>query len=172
MFFQMRICPWQNECMCCILKSMLLGRCKRHPKKDNFRKIYFFYCANVKWVWEVQMQWATILLQEIPLPPKKYVFTMPPSSESERCRRRWATDPTSPHPTFANCTQLALYTLNSWEKLGGKLFEFLFLLCRMYAAADLVLIWVLWPSLFLGGVAFLWPLHDRQHGGIVELRSG
>ena len=145
---------------------------KDTPKKIIFEKYIFSTVQTSSESEKCRCSGQQSFSRKYLSPPKKYVFTMPPSSESERCRRRWATDPTSPHPTFANCTQLALYTLNSWEKLGGKLFEFLFLLCRMYAAADLVLIWVLWPSLFLGGVAFLWPLHDRQHGGIVELRSG
>lgn len=69
--------------ICCFLSIKSEG-CMQQPH-TQFTKIHFFNCAAVKFVWEMQTQWAT--------------------------------DPKSPHPTFANCTEFYLHKIT--RKIGG-----------------------------------------------------
>ena len=107
-------------------------------------KEYFSYCAPVKLVWQMQTQRAT-----------------------------------DPKVTFANCTELDLRPWMPEKKWGGLVISYIFGHAKMYYDVDLPQIWVSWPHLCFWeenfeGMAFLWPLDDRQQeeerDGIVEPR--
>ena len=146
--FSMHLSSWSEKME--ILKKILfqLCTCQVLVWEDRCNKQqakeYFSYCAPVKLVWQMQTQRAT-----------------------------------DPKVTFANCTELDLRPWMPEKKWRGGVISYIFGHAKMYYDVDLPQIWVSWPHLCFWeenfeGMAFLWPLDDRQQeeerDGIVEPR--